>query len=259
MMSPTTGILLAAGLGTRLAPLTDLAPKCLTELWGRPLLDRAIEVLLATGVTRIVTVVGYRAEQIERFIGARYPGADIRCVANPDYASTGTALSLACGLTALSPGDDALLVEADVVFEAAVLDRLLCCTGSATALARYRSDLTGTFALVDEASRLTDWAHESVRPAGFPLATAWKTVNLTRFDAAAIDRHLRPALADVLATRGSRSPFEFVAQRCIRDLGLAMHGVDVSDLLWYEIDSETDLQFAQKLFAPAPLAPPPAR
>ncbi len=253
-----TGLLLAAGLGTRLAPLTDLAPKCLTELWGRPILGRAIDVLLAAGVSRIIIVVGYRAEQIEHFVGTHYPKADIRCVINPYYSTTGTALSLSCGLAAVSPGEDVLLVEADVVFEAAVLDRLLSSVGSATALARYRPDLTGTFALTSELNTLTDWAHESVRASNFPLAIAWKTVNLTRFDFAAIEQHLRPALADVLATRGNRSPFELVAQTCIRDLGLVMTGVDVSDLSWYEIDSEVDLAFAQNLFAPDSIATPRA-
>ena len=59
------GVILAAGRGERLRPLTDDRPKCLVELAGEPLLSRQVRVLRAVGVDDVRVVAGYRAESIE--------------------------------------------------------------------------------------------------------------------------------------------------------------------------------------------------
>ena len=59
-------IILAAGQGTRLRPLTNDKPKCLVELANKPLLDHQLSVLRYTGINDIHVVAGYRAEQLNR-------------------------------------------------------------------------------------------------------------------------------------------------------------------------------------------------
>lgn len=64
-------MIFAAGLGTRLRPLTDTMPKALVPVGGRPLLEILIEKLIASGVTEIVINVHHFAEQIVRFVEER--------------------------------------------------------------------------------------------------------------------------------------------------------------------------------------------
>ena len=82
----TRAVILAAGQGTRLRPLTNDKPKCLVELAGKSLLSRQIEVLDAAGITDIQIATSYREDQI-RSLG--YPTAH-----NPDYEHTNMVESL---------------------------------------------------------------------------------------------------------------------------------------------------------------------
>jgi len=70
MAVPATAMLLAAGLGTRMRPLTDATPKPLIPVAGRSILDRLIDPLLAAGVKRLVVNVHWLADQVEAHVTA---------------------------------------------------------------------------------------------------------------------------------------------------------------------------------------------
>lgn len=69
--TPQTAMVLAAGFGQRMRPLTDKMPKPLVPVAGKPLLDHVLDRLADAGVTRAVVNVHYLAEQIERHLAAR--------------------------------------------------------------------------------------------------------------------------------------------------------------------------------------------
>lgn len=80
-------ILLAAGLGSRLLPLTAERPKCLIEVGGRTILEHQVEALRAAGVRAITVVGGYRFDQLERFVEERWgAGERPELLFNPFYA-----------------------------------------------------------------------------------------------------------------------------------------------------------------------------
>lgn len=75
-------IILAAGLGTRLRPLTNDRPKCMVEVCGTPMVERQIKFLHEIGITDITLVSGYKAGSLE-YLREKY---DVDIVANPKYA-----------------------------------------------------------------------------------------------------------------------------------------------------------------------------
>jgi len=119
--APTSAVILAAGLGSRLRALHSDLPKGLLNIGGVSLVPRSIEMLLAQRVTDIVLVTGWRAEAYERLVAEKFP--DVRCVNNPDFATTGSMHSLF--LTRGAVAGDFLLLESDLLYEPRALSALL--------------------------------------------------------------------------------------------------------------------------------------
>ena len=71
------GVILAAGVASRLRPLTDHSPKCLLKVGERCLLQRTVDALVANGIGELVVVTGYLHEMIEDFVAKQYANSRI--------------------------------------------------------------------------------------------------------------------------------------------------------------------------------------
>ena len=89
------GVVLAAGEGTRMRPLTADRPKGLVEVAGQPLLTHCFDTLLSVGVDRLVVVVGYRGDDIVSRYGDQYRDAPIAYVRQDDRLGLAHALEQA--------------------------------------------------------------------------------------------------------------------------------------------------------------------
>jgi choline kinase len=110
-------IILAAGEGTRLRPLTEHKPKCLVELAGKPLLEYQLAALRACGIYDIHIVGGHCAEQLQRY--------DISLHMNPRFADTNMVSSLFSARVTMTGDQDLVIAYGDIVYEACVLQALL--------------------------------------------------------------------------------------------------------------------------------------
>ena len=130
-------IVLAAGMGSRLRPITEAKPTALVHVNGRPILDHALNGLLEAGIETITVCVGYRAEAIAAFCAARFGRSRIELVENAEFATSGSAYSLYLARKRLA--EDCLLLNGHVVFDPDILRRLLRLDGSAVAVDGGRS------------------------------------------------------------------------------------------------------------------------
>ena len=120
-MSVTKAIILAAGVGSRLRPLTDDRPKCLLEVGGRMLVDHQVSTLHRYGITDVIVVVGYCGDQIRRHLGGR-----ARYIDNERYRHTNSLYSLWLAREELVSG--ALILNSDVLAPPLLFERLLQAT-----------------------------------------------------------------------------------------------------------------------------------
>lgn len=112
-------IILAAGRGSRLGPLTDQRPKSLVPLAGIPMLTRLLNALRTAGLSDITIVTGYQAD----LIGKAAP--DCRTLHSPRWAQTNMAASLLVAADAGLLEDGAVISYSDIVVEPRVLTTLL--------------------------------------------------------------------------------------------------------------------------------------
>lgn len=129
-MQPVKTLILSAGQGKRLSPLTDDRPKCLVELAGRTVLEWQLRHLRQAGVTEAVVVTGFRSDMVEAEIarltasGGALPGMSVRTLYNPFYSVTDNLAT--CWLAREEMrGGPFMILNGDTLFEPAIAERLI--------------------------------------------------------------------------------------------------------------------------------------
>ena len=131
-------IILSAGQGRRLLPLTERVPKCILPVCGRPLIGRQIDTLTQCGIGDIAVVVGFGAEAVETQLAELHGPRRIRTLYNPFFASTDNLVS--CWVARVEMQQDFLLLNGDTLFDATVLEQLLAAPMHPVTLAVSRKD-----------------------------------------------------------------------------------------------------------------------
>lgn len=121
---PPMAVILAAGTGAGLSPLTDTSPTGLLSVGGSGILERMIRNCLSCGISQFVLVLGHRSDQIRQFVDKTFRGVRITYVVNDRYHETDTGYCLMLAASAIGTSDFVKL-DVDVVFDVKILRRLV--------------------------------------------------------------------------------------------------------------------------------------
>ncbi|MBY5361919.1 phosphocholine cytidylyltransferase family protein [Rhizobium leguminosarum] len=247
--APRKAVILAAGSGTRLRPLTDLRPKPLVEVNGTPILHNALRNLQAVGVEEVTIVVGYRKDAIQYACGDRFGGLEINYVESSVFDRTGSAYSLWLARHALLTGD-LYLLEGDVFFEEDALHYLLRGEAENTIdVAPFDPSMEGSAVTLGATGYITGFRMkqnaETLQESGPAL---FKTMNLLRLSNASLRSVIVPALDDLIGTGATQAYTEELFAYLIERRGLQLAAARCDNLRWYEIDSIADLRRAETIF-----------
>src|SRR6478735_9250740 len=243
-MKTTTAVILVAGIGSRLRPITDDRPKALVDLGGETILGRTVRLLASYGVRKIVLATGYREDAVR----AAMQGAPVvvEYCRNPEFDRTQNSVSLALCRAAL--GTDAFFkLDGDVVFQRQVLERL---DASSAELAVA---VDGGRTVDAEAMKVTlplaGSATIGAFGKGIPLSqSAGESIGIERISSR-FSAPLFEALQSALVAGETNLYYEDVYSRLIAAGALQAEAVAVADLPWTEVDDFSDLERARELVA----------
>ncbi len=242
-------IILAAGMGRRLAEHTKNNTKCMVEVNGVSLIDRMLTQLSALQLRRVVIVIGYKGKELTEHIGHRYDDRlKIEYVTNPIYDTTNNIYSLALAKEQLIE-DDTLLLESDLIIDDSILDLLINNPEPNLALvAKYESWMDGTMVRMDKERNIVNF----VPKAAFRYKDTdsyYKTLNIYKFSKAFSRNKYVPFLEAYTKSVGNNEYYENVL-RIISFLDSHdMKALPLTNEKWYEIDDKQDLDIAEALFA----------
>jgi histidinol-phosphate/aromatic aminotransferase/cobyric acid decarboxylase-like protein/choline kinase len=241
-------IILAAGMGRRMQPLTNHLHKTLIEIRGKTLIGRIVENLLEHSIKDILVVTGYLAEQLEDNLRSYYPDAVFTFVRNMRYAETNNIYSLHLAFETVTEWTDTVLVECDLVFEKAVLNQLLNSPFKNVALVdKFRHGMDGTVVTLDHGV-VTSIIPPHLQGADFDFSDKYKTLNIYRFDADFCNNIFRGLLRYYAESIDDMSYYELILGVLVYLQRETIHGEIVAYNSWAEIDDPNDLTAAEYVF-----------
>jgi choline kinase len=242
MKTTPLAVILVAGVGSRLRPLTDDRPKALVTVGRETILGRAVRLLVEHGVDSVVLATGYREDAVKAALAAT-PVRALYCL-NERYDSTQNAVSLALCREAVA-GRAFFKLDGDVIFRKSVLDRLAASDADiAVAVDRQRPlDAEAMKVEVRDGTRIARFGK------GIALEqAAGETIGIERI----AERAVEPLFAALDAAVGAGRTdlyYEDVYCDLVADGRLGAQAVDVGDLPWTEVDDAADLERARELVA----------
>src|SRR5664279_2375269 len=240
-----TALLLAAGLGSRLAPLTDALPKCLVAMSGVPILERLVHALDGHGFERLVIVTGYKAETLRAYLGESFGGIAVEYLLSPLFETTNNIYSLWLAQQLID--EPFLLVESDVVFDEQLLAPLL--EPGRIAVSRQLPWMGGTTVTLDQ-----DGNVDAFYPPP-PGVYGQHCTDAGHFMAVNICSLARDTWGEVserldshVAAGQTGSFYESVLEEMAAAGSMAPAAVIFPAERWYEIDTPADLTAAELVF-----------
>jgi len=224
----TTALLLAAGTGSRLYPLTQNSPKCLTLVNEKSILER------------LVIVTGHQENCIREFLGTNYEGIKIEYIFSKLYKTTNNIYSLWMAREIID--EPFVLIESDIVFDLSLLDKM--CYPDMMAVALMQNWMNGTTVTIDQNNSVTEFqkgtteTYQDVR---------YKTVNIYSFSTLAWQAVIKK-LDNYISSGFVSNYYETVFEEMVADGSLNFKTVSFDNKPWYEIDTLDDLAEAEKLF-----------
>jgi len=235
-------IILAAGVGRRLRPVTDHTPKCLVQLNREPLINNYFRAFNKSAISNAILVVGYMAETLKKKIGHKYMGIHVNYVYNPHYASSNSAYSLWLAKNEILESAF-ILADGDILFDTAILEKLVNSSYQNCLVVDSRFvdtgeevKVVGEGGIVKRLGKLIDDRYQVVGEA----------VGLYKFSKN-VSNLIVPGLEKHINDKGRDCEFEDALNDLLSTL--RMHYITTTGLPWMDIDFPEDLKKAKLLFS----------
>lgn len=246
-------IMLAAGMGKRLGKYTEGNTKCMLKIQDKTLIERATEALLDAGVNKFIIVVGYKGDNLKRYLleecnNPRIKEMDFVFIENNIYDKTNNIYSLSLAKEELLK-DDTILLESDLIYDYELIKRLINSNEkNLVSVAKYSQWMDGTVIKIDDDNNVIEFI-EKKNFSYDQINEYYKTVNVYKFSKEFSRKEFVPFLDAYIASYGENEYYELVLKIIAHLSRSKLKALDVSDIKWYEIDDAQDLNIVQCIFS----------
>lgn len=246
-------LMLAAGMGKRLGKYTKNNTKCMLEIQGKTLIERAIEALLESGVTKIVIVVGYKGDNLKKFLteectNPKIRDMEIEFVDNDVYDKTNNIYSLYLAKDVLKQ-DDTILLESDLIYDYDLIKKLVTSDKpNLVSVAKYEQWMDGTVIKIGENDNITEFIEK--KDFNYKdINNYYKTVNIYKFSKEFSEKQIIPFLEAYLKAYGENEYYELILKIIAHLSRSDLKALDIGKIDWYEIDDAQDYDIADTMFS----------
>ncbi|MHC1719647.1 MAG: aminotransferase class I/II-fold pyridoxal phosphate-dependent enzyme [Clostridiaceae bacterium] len=241
-------LMLAAGMGKRLGKYTDNNTKCMVEIAGKKLIDRALEAIRYAGINRFIVVIGYKGDQLREYLTSTAKDMELVFVENDDYEKTNNIYSLFLAREHLKK-DDTIVLESDLIYQLDMIKKLADSEyRDAAMVAKYEQWMDGTVVFLDHENNITEFV-EKKNFIHSRIEEYYKTVNIYKFSKEFSKRYYIPFLNAYIEAYGDNEYYELVLKAIAHLSKSELKGFKLENELWYEIDDAQDLDIAGTLFS----------
>jgi histidinol-phosphate/aromatic aminotransferase/cobyric acid decarboxylase-like protein/choline kinase len=241
-------IILAAGYGNRMRPLTDNTHKTLLTVAGKTILGRIIDGLRENNITDIVVVTGYRHYELVDYLDKNYSDCNISYIHNGRYRETNNIYSMALAFEQTTIDSDIVLIESDLIYEPAVIKRLLASPHPTVALVdRYASGMDGTVVKVEDGI-ITSVIPPHLQDKNFDFSDKYKTLNIYKFSKDFCNSVFKKLLTYYAKVINDNCYYELILGVLIYMQQETIHAEILKGEKWAEVDDPNDLHVAEFIF-----------
>lgn len=230
-------LVLAAGLGTRLSPITDSCPKCMAPVNGKPIIEKQIENLLENNIIDITVIGGYLYDTLEQFIHSKFP--DVKVINSVDYATTNNMYSAYMGKDYVGQ-DDFLMMNADVYFDSSVIKTLINFDKSNAIVTDIGAYLEESMKVIEKDGHLIEIAKTITKEDA--LGNSIDVYKFSKEGGNAFFEKCREYIED---KKELKKWSEVALNDILKDVNFYACPLVGR---WYEIDNHDDLKIAEELF-----------
>jgi histidinol-phosphate/aromatic aminotransferase/cobyric acid decarboxylase-like protein/choline kinase len=243
-------LILAAGYGNRMRPLTDRTHKTLLQVGGKTIIRRILDGLSDNGVTEVCVVTGYRADELETHLRDHFKDFTFQFVRNERYPETNNIYSMALAFEQMTLESDLLLIESDLIYEPAVIRRAIDSPFPNVALvAPYRGGMDGTVVTVSD-TIITSVIPTHLQTGDFRFAGKYKTLNIYKFSSEFCRTTFRKLLTYYARVIDDNCYYELILGILTYMQQASIHAEVMDQERFAEIDDPNDLRIAEYVFNP---------
>ena len=235
-------IILAAGVGSRIRPLTDNCPKSLLKIGDKTILEMMITHLQDCDIDEIIFVTGYLENKIKEYVEKNFPNIKAHFVLNKKYAETNTGFSLLL-TKELVQDSDFIKFDADVVFDQEILKKLIACQYE-NALCIDKNihlDAEEIKVIIDDENKILK-ASKTVDPKK-AVGESIGIEKIGKNTAKILFKELEEMMKD---EKNHQEYYEAAYERLI-EKGINFHALDITGSKWVEIDTKEDFDLAENM------------